>query len=188
MFAPFVGVVLAAAARSQRLVAVAVATVGLFLLTGAELSARHGRRADVGCAFCLRLLDLSSAGAFAQRFDIVALNAVQFAVVALFASRSCVVAGLGDGRGRRRSFAVDLHRGRVLGAVALRPPALGPALRRAEPGRVILLLEPVFAGILGYVVGERLGVAGYLGAVVILAGILVAESRAWRRGRADDVT
>ena len=41
---------------------------------------------------------------------------------------------------------------------------------------VILTAEPVFAGIFGYLVaGDRLGVRGDLGAVLIVAGILVAE-------------
>jgi drug/metabolite transporter (DMT)-like permease len=44
---------------------------------------------------------------------------------------------------------------------------------------VILTAEPVFAGIFGYIVaGDRLGVRGYAGAVLIVAGILVAELRA----------
>jgi drug/metabolite transporter (DMT)-like permease len=50
---------------------------------------------------------------------------------------------------------------------------------------VILLFEPVVAGFVGYLVGERLGFKGYVGAVVIFGGILIAESRAWRRGRAE---
>src|SRR5205823_6399314 len=41
---------------------------------------------------------------------------------------------------------------------------------------VILTLEPVFAGIMGYIVaGDRLGARGYAGAILIVAGILVAE-------------
>jgi hypothetical protein len=53
--------------------------------------------------------------------------------------------------------------------------------RRIEPARaaVILLFEPVVAGFVGYAVGERLGLKGYAGAVVILASILVAEAPAW---------
>ena len=53
--------------------------------------------------------------------------------------------------------------------------------RYVEPSRaaVILLFEPVVAGFVGYAVGERLGVAGYVGAVVIFGGIVLAESRAW---------
>jgi drug/metabolite transporter (DMT)-like permease len=53
--------------------------------------------------------------------------------------------------------------------------------RRIEPARaaVILLFEPVVAGFVGYAVGERLGVKGYVGAGVILASILVAEAPSW---------
>ena len=54
--------------------------------------------------------------------------------------------------------------------------------RYVEPSRaaVILLFEPVVAGFVGYLVGERLGVAGYVGAIVIFSGIVLAESRSWR--------
>jgi len=44
---------------------------------------------------------------------------------------------------------------------------------------VILLFEPVVAGLVGYLVGERLGLKGYVGAAVILASILVAEAPSW---------
>ena len=41
---------------------------------------------------------------------------------------------------------------------------------------VILTAEPVFAGVFGFwIAGDRLGARGYLGAVLIVAGILVAE-------------
>ena len=54
--------------------------------------------------------------------------------------------------------------------------------RHVEPSRaaVVLLFEPVVAGFVGYSVGERLGVKGYVGALVIFTGIVLAESRAWR--------
>ena len=54
--------------------------------------------------------------------------------------------------------------------------------RYVEPSRaaVILLFEPVVAGFVGYLVGERLGCQGYLGAIVIFGGIVLAESRSWR--------
>ena len=58
--------------------------------------------------------------------------------------------------------------------------------RYVDPSRaaVILLFEPVVAGFVGFFVGERLGVSGYAGAAVIFGGIVLAESRAWWRGRA----
>src|SRR5919204_266353 len=61
------------------------------------------------------------------------------------------------------------------------------AQRRVEPARasIINLLEPVVAGFVGYAVGERLGWSGYLGAAIVLVGILVAEVGA-RRTEARD--
>jgi drug/metabolite transporter (DMT)-like permease len=55
--------------------------------------------------------------------------------------------------------------------------------RYVEPTRaaVILMFEPVVAGFVAYAVGERLGASGYLGALVILGGILIAESRSLDR-------
>jgi drug/metabolite transporter (DMT)-like permease len=49
--------------------------------------------------------------------------------------------------------------------------------RHIAPSRaaLILLSEPVFAAIAGYVNGERLGTVELLGALVILAGIALSE-------------
>jgi drug/metabolite transporter (DMT)-like permease len=49
--------------------------------------------------------------------------------------------------------------------------------RRVSASRtaLVLMLEPVFAAILGFGAGERLGVLGAVGAVVILSGIVVSE-------------
>jgi drug/metabolite transporter (DMT)-like permease len=44
-----------------------------------------------------------------------------------------------------------------------------------------LQFEPVVAGVVGFFVGERLGVSGYIGALVILGGIVIAESASWRK-------
>jgi drug/metabolite transporter (DMT)-like permease len=55
--------------------------------------------------------------------------------------------------------------------------------RYVEPSRaaVILLCEPIIAGFVGYAVGERLDVNGYVGAAIILGAIVVAEYRSWTR-------
>jgi drug/metabolite transporter (DMT)-like permease len=49
--------------------------------------------------------------------------------------------------------------------------------RRVSPTRtaLLLLIEPVAAAVLGYLTGERLGLAGAAGAVLILGGIVVSE-------------
>ena len=58
--------------------------------------------------------------------------------------------------------------------------------RFVEPSRaaVILLFEPVVAGFVGYSSASASASTGYVGALVILAGILVAESRPGATGPA----
>jgi drug/metabolite transporter (DMT)-like permease len=49
---------------------------------------------------------------------------------------------------------------------------------------LVLLLEPVFAAVLGFAAGERLGALGALGAGVIVVAILVSEvGGPWRHRR-----
>ena len=61
------------------------------------------------------------------------------------------------------------------------------AQRVIDPERagVINLLEPIVAGIIGYSIGERLGVLGYLGAALILVGIVVVELGSHPSGHLD---
>ena len=59
------------------------------------------------------------------------------------------------------------------------------AQARVEPSTsaLVLTLEPVFAAVLGYLTGERLGWIGAAGAALILAGVLVSELAPWPRAR-----
>lgn len=159
------------------LLAVAVSAIGLFLLTGAELSMNTGDALTLGCAFFFGIW-IYLGGRFSQVFDPIALTAAQLAGMALLAIP--VVAASGAGEIDGQVIAAVLVTGLLCSAVAFTIQLWGQ--RYVEPSRaaVILLFEPVVAGVIGYTVGERLGVAGYAGALVILGGILLAESRAWR--------
>jgi drug/metabolite transporter (DMT)-like permease len=119
---------------------------------------------------------------FTQHFDPVALTAGQLVVLAVLAVPVVAVGGLGHVTGRVLVAAAVT--GVCCSAIAFTLQLWG--LRFVEPARaaVILEFEPVVAGIIGYWVGERLGVAGYIGAAVILIGIVIAESRSWRADRA----
>lgn len=48
---------------------------------------------------------------------------------------------------------------------------------------VIFALESVFAAIIGWIAGERLGVTGFTGGALIVAGILVSEMKSLLSGR-----
>jgi drug/metabolite transporter (DMT)-like permease len=71
-------------------------------------------------------------------------------------------------------FAV-VFTGIACSAVALPLQLWGQQRIPASRAALILLSEPVFAGIAGYVNGERLGAGRLAGAVAIMAGIAVSE-------------
>lgn len=159
------------------LLAVAVSAIGLFLLTGAELSMNSGDALTLGCAFFFGVW-IYLGGRYSQSFDPIALTALQLAAMAVLAAPVVVFTGVGEIDAQ--VVAAVLITGIACSSVAFSLQLWGQ--RYVEPSRaaVILLFEPVVAGVVGYAVGERLGAAGYAGAVVILGGILLAESRAWR--------
>ena len=89
----------------------------------------------------------------------------------------CVPAAGAQGIGRLSGVAwfAIVFTGVVCSAVALSLQLWGQ--KRIAPSRaaLILLSEPVFAGIAGYVNGERLGAVELAGAAMILAGIAISE-------------
>jgi drug/metabolite transporter (DMT)-like permease len=161
--------------------AVGCAVAGLFLLEGSTLRLHSGDALTLGCAALFGVWILLGSY-FTQHFDPIALTAGQLVVFAVLSVPVVAIGGLGHVTGRVLVAAAVT--GVFCSALAFTLQLWG--LRFVEPARaaVILEFEPVVAGIIGYWVGERLGVSGYLGAGVILLGIVIAESRAWRAGRA----
>jgi drug/metabolite transporter (DMT)-like permease len=160
--------------------AIVVATLGLFLLTGADLSMNSGDLLTLGCAFFFAIW-IYLGGRFSQRYDPVMLTALQLVVLAVLAAPLAMVEGIGH-IDTQVVVAVVIT-GVLCSAIAFSLQLWGQ--RYLEPSRaaVILLFEQVVAGVVGYAVGERLGAAGYVGALVILGGMLLAESASWRRSR-----
>jgi drug/metabolite transporter (DMT)-like permease len=158
------------------IVAVATAAVGLFLLTGAHFALGRGNALTLGCAASFGLW-IYVGGRVANRFDAVALVCLEMVVFTALSVPFVAFDGLGRVTGR--VWLAVLVTGVICSAVGFTLQLWGQ--RRIEPARaaVILLFEPVVAGFVGYAVGERLGFKGYVGAVVILASILVAEAPSW---------
>ena len=174
VFVPLLGaVVLRQVPRRSTVAGVAIALAGLFLLTdGAGVGVGRGELLTVGCAFAfaVHILVLDrTAGT-----DIVALNAVQFATVAAVLA---VPGALADGGYAFPASAwwAAAYTGVIVNGLAFGLQVWGQ--RRVSPTRtaLVLMLEPVFAAALGYADGERIGIAGAVGAGLILAGILVSE-------------
>jgi drug/metabolite transporter (DMT)-like permease len=160
------------------IIGVVLGTAGLFLLTGKGLALGKGEVLTLGCAFAFAVHVILLAE-FAPRFDVFRLNAVQLLVT----GGACFVPGLLLGG---YDFTARAWVAAAYTAVAVSALALGLQLwgqRHVGPTRASLLLmvEPVSAAVLGYALGERLGVRGVLGAAVILLGIAVAEVPLLRR-------
>jgi drug/metabolite transporter (DMT)-like permease len=151
---------------------IAIATVGLFLLTGAELSIGAGELLTLGCAVTFAVWIVYQ-GAYAERLHTIPFMTVQMAVLAAASVPPTIATGVGQLTGLAVFAAV--FTGVACSSAALSLQLYGQ--RRVSPSRtaLILLMEPVFAGIFGYGAGERLGALGIAGAGVILAGIAVAE-------------
>lgn len=160
------------------LAGVIVATVGLYLLTGASLDLGLGEWLTLVCAllFACHIVYL---GSYVRRIPPAPFTGMQLAVVAVL----CVPPTAVDGVGTVTALAVFAvaFTGLACSAVALPLQVWGQ--RRIPPSRaaLILLAEPVFAGVASWIAGERFDGVQLLGAAVILAGIAVSEVGAGAR-------
>lgn len=182
---PFVEAAVRRRAPSPWVIAgIAVATVGLFLLTGADLGVGQGELWTLACAAMFAVWIVYQ-GAYANRLHTIPFTTVQMAVVALL----CIPPTAAQGTGHITDVALfaAIFTGIACSSVALSLQLWGQ--RRIAPSRaaLILLSEPVFAALAGYVDGERLGAIELVGALVILGGIALTELGPGRaRADADD--
>jgi drug/metabolite transporter (DMT)-like permease len=163
---------------------IAIATIGLFLMTGADLSFGTGELWTLACAVLFAVWIVYQ-GAYAARVHTIPFTTLQMLVVVLLCLPPTAAEGVGDLTGTA-IFAVAFT-GIACSSIALSLQLYGQ--RRIAPSRaaLILLSEPVFAAIAGFVDGERLGAVELVGALVILSGIVLTELGPGRRAaEADD--
>jgi drug/metabolite transporter (DMT)-like permease len=157
--------------------AVAISVLGLYLLEGGTLDLSAGDALTLGCAFFFGIW-IFLGGELSPRFDPVALTAFQLGAITLLSIPVVFVTGLGH-------ITAEVVLAVVVTGVFCSALAFSLQLwgqRFVEPSRAAVIgqFEPVVAGVIGFAIGERLGIAGYAGALVILVGIVIAESAAWR--------
>jgi drug/metabolite transporter (DMT)-like permease len=151
---------------------IVVATGGLFLLTGAELTFGRGELLTLACAVAFASWIVYQGG-YAKRLHAIPFVTVQMAVLAGVSVPFTGATGLGQLTGLALFAAA--FTGVACSSAALSLQLYGQ--RRISPSRaaLILLTEPVFAGIVGYLAGERLGALKLTGAAIILVGIAISE-------------
>ena len=158
--------------RPPVIVGIVVATVGLYLLTGADVHLGKGEVFTLACAV-LFAVHIVYIGAYANLLAPVQFTALQIGAVAFLSIAPTAEQGVGT-LSTLAIFAV-IFTGVACSALALPLQLWGQRRIPATRAALILLAEPVFAGFAGYVTGERLGPARLAGAVTILVGILIAE-------------
>jgi drug/metabolite transporter (DMT)-like permease len=155
------------------LAGVVIAVIGLALLTGGGGGGfGRGELLTLLCALCFAA-HIVVLGEVANRHDPVRITAVQAITVGV----GCGLPGFALGGYGFPTEAVTAAAFTGVFATAVSFLLMVDAQRVVAPARaaLVLLLEPVFAGILGYVDGESLGAAGLAGAALILVAVVVAE-------------
>jgi drug/metabolite transporter (DMT)-like permease len=164
--------------NARLMFALAVTTTGLWFLTGGVDRVGKGEVLTLGCAAAFAL-HIMLVGRWANRFDVAWFIGLQLVVVSL----GCFIPGLVQG-----GFAFGwvawrgaLFTGIGASAVALSLQARGQSILPPTRTALLLMLEPVSAAVIGYLVGERLGVGGVAGAALILGGVMLAETHHARK-------
>ena len=157
---------------------VALAVAGLSLLSGVGVGKPAGDLLVLGgsAAYSLQIVLMER---YARMYDAVAFTFVE--MLAAFAGVTVIAVALGD---------VEVPRGAVVWGALLVTGLFASALgflvqtwaqRRLSAARTALAfaMEPAWTALFGFwLAGDRLGVAGWAGAAVIMAGIVVAEPAA----------
>jgi drug/metabolite transporter (DMT)-like permease len=170
-------------------VGTALATLGLALLSGVELGSVGADLLVLGGAasFALHIVFTSR---FAPRYDVAALALVQMLVAfAAFGAIALAADGLTTPRGWTVWGALAVT-GVFASALAFIVQTWAQSRTTATRTALIITMEPVFAGLFGYLLaGDRLTAVAWLGCAGILAGILVSQPAVvdwlerWRRPR-----
>ncbi|HVM16064.1 MAG TPA: DMT family transporter [Gaiellaceae bacterium] len=157
---------------------VALATVGLALLSGVESEAAAGDLLVLGgaAAFALQIVFMER---WAPRFDVLALTLAEMATAFLgFLVIALALGQLSVPRGWTVWSAL-LVTGVFASALAFLVQTWAQRRTTATRVAVVFAMEPVFAALFGVTLaGDRLGWVGWAGCAVIMGGIALAEPAA----------
>lgn len=164
-------------------IGIALAFAGLVLIahpSGSSFGFGRGEWMTLASALAFSA-EIILIGRYADRIDAARVAAIDLVIVALAGFLAMPLAG----EPVRFPTATVWIAGIGLGvASAFIQVAMNWAQRTVSPTRATLIYssEPVFAGLLGRLAGERLGAMGWTGAALILCGVVIGElkPRRWR--------
>jgi drug/metabolite transporter (DMT)-like permease len=157
---------------------VLVATAGLALLSGVHAGSAAGDLLVLGGA-AVYALQIVLMERYAPRYEAVPFTFVEMAVS--FAGLAVVAVAAGQVRAPHgwTVWGALLVTGVFASALAFLAQTWAQRRTSATRTALVFSLEPVWAALFGVTIaGDRLGVAGWLGCAVIMAGIALAEPAA----------
>jgi drug/metabolite transporter (DMT)-like permease len=154
-----------------------IATAGLALLSGVNVGSVSGDVLLVLCAlvFALEIVFMER---YAPGADALAFTFVQMAVCLVSLGAIALVHDPLSVPHGWTVWSALVVTGVVASAIAFLIQTWAQRTTSATRTALIFALEPVFAGLFGYLHGDRLGWLGWSGCALILLGIVVAEPAA----------
>lgn len=119
-------------------------------------------------------LEIIVIGFYAKQCEPTAFCFTQLVVVSALAAAYCAVCETVRFEANWQLFTCL---GILIGMIAFNQYAISWAQKSVAPVRAVLIytLEPVFAGIIGYCVGERLGTGGFIGCILVIGSVLLSS-------------
>lgn len=157
------------------LLGVVLAVAGLWLLTGGGVDGWNvGDTRVLLCAvaYSAHMIVLGGVG---HHHDVRPFTLVQLATVALACGAIALVTEPLRLPSESSVWVALVVTGVFGSAVAFAVQTYAQRILSPTKTALILISEPAFGGLFGWLAGERLGIAGATGAALILAGMLIAE-------------
>lgn len=170
--------------RLPTMAGIVLAFLGLVLLTGngfGGFSLSRGQLLTIFCAVAAAA-EIILIGRYAGRVNLRRVTIVQLAVASVLAFAMMPV--VGETRIPDFSWTLALLAGGLGLSSALIQLTMNWAQRYVDPSRAAIIYagEPVWAGLIGRIAGERLAPLALLGGALVVLGVLVSEMRP-RRAR-----
>jgi drug/metabolite transporter (DMT)-like permease len=168
-------VVLRRIPRRWTILGVVLAVLGLWLISGGSGSAwTVGDTRVLLCAvaYSAHLIVL---GGVSDRHDLRALTLVQLAVVAIVTTVIALLTEKPTLPGDAGVWAALLVTGIFASAFAFAVQTYAQRFLSPTKTALILITEPAFGGLFGWIAGDRLGIGGMAGSALILTGMVVSE-------------
>jgi drug/metabolite transporter (DMT)-like permease len=180
---PLLGIFLKHRIQVLTWIGVATATAGLYLLSVTENLTIIGSDLLLLAGALLWAVHILLIDYFIQKVDGLRLSCIQFVTCAVFSLAIALVCEKITLNGIRQALIPLLYGGIGSVGVAYTLQAIGQRHAKPSHAAIILSLESVFASLGGWLIlHEDLGLRGYLGCTLMLAGMLFSQLPNFRVG------